>query len=144
MVIPLWLREVLLVLATTLELYPLMYLIRRKHLGMMSEVFCSVPFRKGKIPVCFVWIAAVLLLVSSGITYRVLASRLKLVVDTPVELPVPLSDFPLQIGQWTGEDVPIPPNIQRAARNDASLNRLFINKSNNQWVNIYIAYTAHP
>jgi hypothetical protein len=136
--------EVILVLATTLELYPLMYLNRRKHLDIMAEVFCSTPFRTGKIPVCFVWIMAVLLLVSSGITYRVLASRLKLVVDTPIELPVPLSDFPLQIGQWTGEDVPIPPNIQRAARNDASLNRLFINKSSNEWVNIYIAYTAHP
>ena len=121
-----------------------MYLNRRKQLDIMAELFCSMPFRTGKIPVCFIWIMAVLLLVSSGITYRVLASRLKLVVDTPIELPVPLSDFPLQIGQWTGEDVPIPPNIQRAARNDASLNRLFINKSSNEWVNIYIAYTAHP
>lgn len=144
MEIPLWLREEILVLATTLELYPLMYLIRRKHLDIMAAVLCSMPFRSGKIPVCFVWILAVLLLVSSGVTYRVLASRLKLVVDTPVELPVPLSSFPKDIGDWTGEDVPISLNIQRAAKNDAFLSRLFVNKLNKQWANVYIAYTARP
>jgi hypothetical protein len=121
-----------------------MYSVRRKYLDITAEVFYSIPFRAGKIPVYFAWIIAVLLLICSGITYRVLASRLKLVVETPVELPIPLSAFPEQVGDWVGEDVPIPPNIQRAAKNDAFLNRLFMNKSNNQWANIYIAYTAHP
>jgi len=121
-----------------------MYSIRRKRLDIKAEVFYSIPFRAGKIPVYFAWVLAVLLLICSGVTYRVLASRLKLVVETPVELPVPLSAFPKQVGDWVGEDVPIPTNIQRAAKNDAFLNRLFINKSNNQWANIYIAYTAHP
>lgn len=144
MVMLLQLRDGWLILATTLELYLLMYPIRRKHLAKLAEVYCSIPTRSGTIPVCLIWILAVLLLVSSGITYRVLASRLKLVVETPVELPVPLSAFPKQIGHWIGEDVPIPPNIQRAAKNDAFLNRLFINKLSNQWANIYIAYTAHP
>ena len=143
-VILLWLMEVLLVLATTLELYPLMYSIRRKHLNVMEKVFYSIPFKAGKIPLYFVWVIAISLSLCSGITYRVLASRLKLIVDTPVELPVPLSAFPKQIGNWTGEDVPISPNIQRAAKNDAFLNRLYINKLNNEWANIYIAYTAHP
>lgn len=137
-------RDVLLVLATTLELYPLMYSIRRKHLAAMTEVFYSIPFRPGKSPVRFVWILAVLLLIFSGITYRVLAFHLKLLVATPIELPVPLSAFPKQIGHWSGEDVPIPVNIQRVAGNDAFLNRLFINKLSDQWANVYIAYTAHP
>jgi hypothetical protein len=91
-----------------------------------------------------VWIFAVLLLVSSGITYRVLASRLKLLVETPIELPVPLSAFPKQVGNWVGKDVQIPINIQRAAKNDAFLNRFFINEVSNQWANVYVAYTAHP
>jgi len=121
-----------------------MYSIRCKHLDITAEVLYSVPFRSGKIPLYLVWIISVLLLICSGITYRVLASRLKLIVDTPVELPVPLSAFPEQIGNWAGEDVPISPNIQRAAKNDAFLNRLFINKLNNKWANVYIAYTAHP
>ena len=144
MVILLRLKEVLLILATTLELYLLMYPIRRTRFAKGAVVFYSIPFRTGKTPVFLVWLLAVLLLVGSGITYRVLASRLKLVVDTLVELPVPLSAFPEQIGHWTGEDVPIPTNIQLAAGNDAFLNRLFINKLDNQWANVYIAYTAHP
>jgi hypothetical protein len=121
-----------------------MYLVRHKHLIKVAEVFYSIPFRSGKIPVSFVWFIAVLLLISSGITYRVLAYRLNLVVSTPVKLPVPLSSFPKQIGQWSGEDVPIPKNIQLVARNDAFLNRLYTNKSSNRWANVYIAYTAHP
>jgi len=144
MVILLRLKEGLLISATTLELYLLMYPIRRKRLAKGVGVFSSIPFRMGKMPIIWVWILAVLLLVCSGATYRVLASRLKLIVDTPVELPVPLSAFPKQIGLWAGKDVPIPPNIQRAAGNDAFLNRLFINKLGNQWANVYIAYTAHP
>jgi hypothetical protein len=144
MVILLWLMDGLLILATTLELYPLMYPIRRKHLAKQVEAFYSIPFRTGKVPIYLVWILAVFLLISSGITYRVLASRLKLVVDIPVKLPVPLSAFPKQIGPWVGKDVPIPQNIQRAAKNDAFLNRLFVNKLSNQWANVYIAYTAHP
>jgi len=144
MVILLRFKEGLLISATTLELYLLMYPIRHMRFAKEAGVFYSIPFRTGKMPVFCVWILAVLLLVCSGATYRVLASRLKLIVDTPVELPVPLSAFPKQIGLWAGKDVPIPPNIQRAAGNDAFLNRLFINKLGNQWANVYIAYTAHP
>ncbi|MHC4204972.1 MAG: exosortase-associated EpsI family protein [Planctomycetota bacterium] len=121
-----------------------MYPIRRKHLDNGIEIYDSIPFRTGKVPVFLSWIFAVLLLVSSGITYRVLASRLKLVVETPVELPVPLTAFPKRVGNWVGKDVPIPINIQRAAKNDAFLNRFFINEASNKWANVYIAYTAHP
>src|SRR4030042_348318 len=144
MVILLRLKDGLLILATTLELYLLMYPIKRKRLAKGAGVFYSISFGTVKMSVFRVWILAVLLLVCSGITYRALASRLKLVVGTPVELPVPLSAFPKQIGHWAGNDVPISENIQRAAGNDAFLNRLFINKSSNLWANVYIAYTAHP
>ena len=141
-VILLHIRDELSILATTLELYPLMYPIRRKHLTKQAEEFIAAG--SGKMPFYFVWILAVFLLISSGITYRVLASRLKLAVDTPVELPVPLSFFPTKIGNWVGKDVPISQNIQRVAGNDAFLNRLFINDLSNEWVNVYIAYTAQP
>jgi hypothetical protein len=151
MFILLRLKDGLLILATTLELYLLMYPIRRMRLAKGAGVFYSIPFRTGKMPIFWVWILTVLLwiftillLVSSGITYRELASRLKLVVDTPVELPVPLSAFPKKIGQWVGKDVPIPQNIQNVAGNDAFLSRLFMSNLSNDWANVYIAYTAHP
>jgi hypothetical protein len=144
MVILLWIKDELLILATTLELYPLMYPIRRKHLAKQAETFYSIAASTGTMPVYLVWILAVFLLISSGITYRVLASRLKLLVDTPVELPVPLSAFPTKIGHWVGKDIPIPQNVQIVAGNDAFLNRLFVNDLSNEWANVYIAYTAHP
>jgi len=121
-----------------------MYPIRRKYLTKRTEGFYSIGRAAGKTPGWFVWVLAVLLPVFAGIAYRVLASRLQLVVGTPVMLPVPLSAFPKQVGNWAGEDVPIPANIQRAAGNDAFLNRLYTNAVSNQWVNVYIAYTAHP
>ncbi len=98
----------------------------------------------GKTPVWFAWILAIVMLICAGISYRVLASRLELVVDTPIVLPVSLDLLPEKIGGWAGQDVPIPPNIVRVAGNDAYLNRLYRNNLTNQWANIYIAYTAHP
>lgn len=100
--------------------------------------------RFATISTSLVLVLSLVLLILSGVAYRVLASRLKLVVETPIELPVPLSAFPAQIGTWIGKDVPIPPNIQRVAGNDDFLNRLYINESANQWANIYIAYSARP
>ena len=94
-------------------------------------------------PTWFAWTLGTALLVCSGVTYRVVASRLKL-VGAPVRLPVPLDALPTEIGHWVGEDVPIPANIQRVAGNDAFLNRLYTNKVSSQWANVYVAYTAHP
>jgi hypothetical protein len=91
-----------------------------------------------------VWILAIVLLILAGIAYRVLGSNLRLIVETHVALLVPLGSFPSKIDNWTGTDVPIPPNIQRIASNDDFLNRLYVNESKNQWVNIYIAYSARP
>lgn len=122
----------------------MIYPIRHKVLAERLRVFYPMRSEAGTTPAWFVWILAVLLLISAGITYRVLASHLKLVVSTPVRLPVPLSSFPRQVGDWVGQDVEIPPNIKRVAGNDAFLNRLYKNKISNQWANIYVAYTARP
>lgn len=121
-----------------------MYPIGRMLLLSRSEGLSRTLKFTGKTPVWFAWIFAIVLLICAGISYRVLASRLELVVDTPVSLPVSLDFLPERIGSWTGQDVPIPPNIVRVAGNDAYLNRLYINNITNQWANVYIAYTAHP
>ncbi len=100
--------------------------------------------RLGRISTSLVWVLALLLLILSGMAYRVTASRLQLVVDSPIILPVPLRTFPTEIGNWMGKDVPIPKNIQRVAGTDDFLSRLYVNKINNQWANVYIPYTSHP
>jgi hypothetical protein len=121
-----------------------MYMIRSYYLAKSPHRIYSQRIAAGRSSVSLVWLLAVFMLVFAGITYRVLASRLKPIVNTPVILPVPLSAFPKQIGDWAGKDVPIPENIQRVAANDDFLNRLYVNESSNQWVNIYVAYSARP
>ncbi len=120
-----------------------MYSIRPNCLRKTSGDF-HLTQTTGNLPMWLICLLAVVLLISSGMTYRILAAHLKLIADTPIKLSVSLSGFPLRIGNWVGKDVPIPENIQRVAGNDAFLNRLYINKSSNQWANVYIAYTARP
>ena len=92
----------------------------------------------------WVWPLVVVLLLGSGITYRIMAGYLQGDALSPIALPVPLNEFPLEVGQWSGSEVPIPVNIQKIAKNDDFLSRLYINQTTNQWVNIYVAYTARP
>lgn len=98
----------------------------------------------GKISTSMVCVLSLILLTLSGIGYRVLASRLQLAIDSPITLPVPLRVFPTEIGNWMGKDVPLPKNIQRVAAVDDFLSRLYINRTDNQWANVYIPYTARP
>ena len=120
-----------------------MYPVRDKHRTERAELPCSARRVTGKTPTWFVWLLAFLLLTSAGIAYRALASRLERVADS-VTLPVSLDAYPRRIGQWVGEDVPIPPNIQQAAGNDAFVNRFYRNRVSNEWVNVYIAYSSQP
>ena len=90
------------------------------------------------------WFLAVIVIVVTGSVYRVIASRLEIITETPITLPVPLSKFPFEIGQWNGKDVPITESVLRVAGNDDFVNRLYVNESQNQWANVYVAYTARP
>ena len=89
-------------------------------------------------------LAAVTALLLAGLVYRAAASRLRLVTGSPINLPVPLSEFPARINVWTGEDVPIAANVRRAAGHDDVLNRLYTNSTNGELANVYIAYSARP
>jgi hypothetical protein len=69
---------------------------------------------------------------------------MSLVVNTKIELPVSLNAIANEIGNWVGQDVPIPDNIQRIAGNDDFLNRVYTHQTTKDQVNVYIAYSAHP
>jgi hypothetical protein len=114
-----------------------MYPIGYKH--RVVELPFSARKETGRIH----WLLAVLLLVSTGIAYRVVRYRLNRILGD-FSLPVSLDVYPRRIGRWVGEDVPIPVNIQEVAGNDAFINRLYKNKSTKEWVNVYISYTSQP
>jgi hypothetical protein len=90
------------------------------------------------------WLLAVAALLLAGAVYRVAASHLRAIVENPITLPVPLNSFPLRIDGWVGKNVPITETVQRVAGTDDFLNRLYVDKANNQWANVYVAYSARP
>lgn len=74
-----------------------------------------------------------------GIAYRVMAARLEAPVDTnPIQSEV-LEKFPLQVSDWTGEDVPLDDAIVRATDTDAHLNRRYLRGNASEYVMLYIA-----
>jgi hypothetical protein len=103
------------------------------------------PNKLGKVSGWFIWILAMLLLVSSGLTYRLLASHLDLLFDTPISLPVPLSAFPTQIGNWVGRDLAIP-NITKEYMEknfaDDFLSRRYVNSATGAWADVYAVYCS--
>ena len=129
-----------------------MYSIKHNYLVKAPKAFFSMRAATApqgvlwsKTSLCFVWILAVLLLVSAGITYRVLASGLKRVGNTPITLPVPLSAFPLRIGNWTGKDLTIPSTAKEYMEKnfaDDFLSRRYINTVIKAWADVYIVYCS--
>ena len=104
-----------------------------------------VRISSGRISTWFIWILAFLLLVSSGVTYRLLASHLELLFDTPISLPVPLSSFPTQISDWVGTDLTIPNTTKEYMEKnfaDDFLSRRYINSATGAWADVYIVYCS--
>jgi len=70
---------------------------------------------------------------------------LQLVVDAPISLPVPLSAFPSEIGNWVGRDVPVPTTAKEyMERNfaDDFLTRRYTNAATKAWADVYIVYCS--
>jgi hypothetical protein len=98
--------------------------------------------RAGKVPVWLIWIIAIVLLVSSGITYRAFAS---LIIDTAINLPLPLNALPTVIGDWTGMEMSIPTTTREymeANFADDYVSRRYMNNRSQTYADIYIVYCA--
>ncbi len=84
-------------------------------------------------------IAASLLILIFDLTYRVLVAPLEFFVNkTPID-PAALERFPLQIGGWTGQDVPVDEAIVDATGTDAYINRRYSRSGGLESVLLYVA-----
>jgi hypothetical protein len=93
----------------------------------------------------YVWIIAILLLVSTGTAYRIYAHKLKRLGEAAVMLSVPLSNFPKQIGNWAGSDINIPSTTKEYMEKnfaDDFFSRRYINPIEQIWADIYVVYCA--
>lgn len=87
-------------------------------------------------------IAASLLVFISGLTYRVLAARLLTPTsNSPIDTNA-LEGFPMQIGDWTGQDLPLDETIPRQIGADAYINRRYSHRSGIGSVSLFIAATG--
>jgi hypothetical protein len=85
------------------------------------------------------------LLVFAGITYRILASGLERVVGRTIKLPIPLSAFPLQIGNWSGKDQDVPSTtLEYMKKNfaDDYFSRQYVNSVTRAWADVYVVYCS--
>lgn len=92
-----------------------------------------------------VWIPAVLLLMLFGILYRGVSSRLQAAYQSPIKLPISLSEFPKEIGVWAGIDIPIRSTTKEYMEQnfaDDFFSRRYINSQNNSWADVYVVYCS--
>ena len=92
-----------------------------------------------------IWILAVLLLASSGLTYRLLASYLELLFTTPISLPLPLNSFPVKVGGWEGTELAIPNTTREYMKKnfaDEFLSRRYVNSETGAWADVYVVYCS--
>jgi len=88
------------------------------------------------------WFLAFILLILSGVIYRVAASRLKLV---PSFLPVSLSAFPSKVGNWVGSELSFATTTKEYMQKnfaDDFLSRRYVNSATKAWADVYIVYCS--
>ncbi len=90
-------------------------------------------------PVIMAAVTASFLMLVFGVAYRVVAARLEAPIDATPISPAALARFPLQIGDWTGEDVPLDEEIVRATDTDAHLNRRYSRRGGLETISFYLA-----
>ncbi len=83
-------------------------------------------------------VAGFLMLVSTA-AYRVLAARLAAPVNASPIPPAALERFPLQIGGWLGQEVPLDEAIVRATDTDAHINRRYSRHNGSESILLYVA-----
>lgn len=91
-------------------------------------------------PVVFAAIAASFMILIFGLTHRALVARLTVFMKnkTPID-PAVLEQFPLQIGDWIGQDVPADEAIVDMAGTDAHIFRRYSRSSGLESVLLYVA-----
>ena len=87
---------------------------------------------------------AVLMLVVSGISYRVAAARYDRFAN-----PVPLAKnslslLPHRIGEWGGEDLPLDGAVFSLLGVDAYVNRMYSRPGASHPIALFISYSTHP
>ncbi|MDT8302813.1 MAG: EpsI family protein [Sedimentisphaerales bacterium] len=85
-------------------------------------------------------IAAGLVIIVFSAAYNVLAARLATPMNITLLTSAELELLPLDIGDWTGREVPLDEEIVRATDTDAYVNRIYSRRNDTEHISLYIAY----
>ncbi len=91
------------------------------------------------------WFMGIVILLAGGWAYRHFAPAWVGTGQTIINLPVPLSEFPDQVGQWQGSERQIASVTESYMRRnfaDDYFSKRFTNKTHNQWADLYVVYCA--
>lgn len=89
-------------------------------------------------------ICVLVLVIVAGVGHRLLAGRIDLAMGQSVDLRQPLTNLPMQIGDWQGQDVPLDENVRRVAGDDDSVNRQYVNQKTGRSIGVYVGYMGRP
>ena len=84
-------------------------------------------------------IAAGLVMLASGLSYRVLAARLAAPATTQSITAEDVARFPLRIGEWEGKEVSMDEEIVRATDTDAHISRRYSRRNGTESVSLWVA-----
>ena len=91
-------------------------------------------------PAVFAAMAASLLMLIGGLAYRVMATPRN---KTPID-PAALQGFPMQIGNWVGQDVALDDAIVLRTNADAHINRQYSRSNSLESISLYVACGRAP
>lgn len=94
--------------------------------------------------IILVGVLGLIVIGGTGGYYRYASQKLDVVSRMSLLPPIPLENFPMELGQWQGREVPISETVLRAAGNDDHLSRIYVNLKANSGAALYVGYTAEP
>jgi hypothetical protein len=118
--------------------------VLKRRFSQQTERFAMKRFHTSDALFWHNWLLAISAVLLCGTFSRIAMSRLTLISQSPVLLPVALNNFPHQVSDWADQNMQIPDYIKKMTVADDFLYRFFVNKSSNQWVNLYVAYSGRP
>jgi len=92
-----------------------------------------------------IWILALLCLISSGVLYRQAKGLLRSVSASPTNLPASFNEFPNEVGDWVGTELPIPATTRDYMEQnfaDDYISRRYVNSKTNAWADVYVVYCS--
>jgi EpsI family protein len=90
-------------------------------------------------------IAAGVLLLAGGFSYRALAAYVGAALANYIRLDPPLSTLPLAIGEWEGRDIAFDPAVLRVASfDDEYVNRVYAHRARGVSVSVFVGYVGRP